>query len=65
MAIRNDHDDYDWAVRRNLRQRPLQRDDDYGRPPPRLGDTLTELAMTIAGFVGVILLVYAVLGAFR
>ena len=65
MAIRNDHDDYDWVFRRNLRQRYLHSDDDYGLPQPRLGDTLIELATTIAGFVGVILLVYAVLGAFR
>jgi hypothetical protein len=64
MAIRNEHDDYDWVSRRNLRQRTLHSDDDYG-PPPRLSDTLIELTTMIAGFVGVILLVYAVLGAFR
>ena len=64
MAVRNDHDDYDWVSRRNLRQRPVHSDDDYG-VAPRLGDTLIELATMIAGFVGVILLVYAVLGAFR
>jgi len=63
MAIRNDHDDYDWAVRRNLRQ-SLHGSEEY-RTPPRLGDTLIELTAMVAGFAGVILVILAVLGAFR
>ena len=63
MAVRNDHDDYDWALRRNLR-RALHGEEDYGAPP-RLGGTLMELALMIGGFVGVILLISAVLGALR
>lgn len=64
MAIRNDHDDYDWVSRRNLRQRGLHGDGDYGSPP-QLSNTLLELAILISGFAGVIMLIYAVLGALR
>ena len=62
MAVRNDHDDYDWVSRRNLRQRGLHGEDDY-RSPPQLGNTVFELAILVSGFAGVILLIYAVLGA--
>lgn len=66
MATRNENDDYDWAMSRDRRRASLHAldEDDYGAPPP-LKATLLELAMTLAGFVGLILVVYAVLGAFR
>lgn len=63
MATRNDHDDYDWVFRRNLRQR-LHGEEEY-TTPPQLGDTLVELALMVAGFAGVIFLITAVLGALR
>jgi hypothetical protein len=61
MAIRHDHDDGDGVLRRHGRH-----SGDVGdRPPPQLGNTLLELTITVAGFAGVVLLVYAVLGAPR
>lgn len=66
MAIRNDDDNYDWAMSRERRFGALHGldENDYGAPPA-LKDTLLELAMTFAGFVGIILIIYACLGAFR
>lgn len=68
MSIRNQHDDYEWAlVKSEKAPRPpshADAGDQYGEPPS-LGETLIELAMTIGGFVGVILMIYAVIGAFR
>jgi hypothetical protein len=63
MAIRNDHDDDDWVSRRNLRHH-LHGEEEYSAPP-QLGDTLFELALMLVGFVGVIFLITAVLGALR
>lgn len=65
MSIRNDNDNYDWAMSRDRRRGPLHSLDEYDDGAPPLKDTLLELAMTVAGFVGIILVVYAVLGAFR
>lgn len=64
MAIHYEHEDYAFALRRDSRRRGSEHDEDHGTPP-RLADTLIELALMAAGFAGVILLVYAVLGAFR
>lgn len=63
MAIRHDDDDYDWVFGRNLRQHSL-RDEDYHVSSPQK-DTLIELALTLGGFVGVILLISAALTALR
>ncbi len=61
MALRHDHDDYDWVSRRH----GLHGSDVDDRPTPQLGNTLLELIITVAGFAGVVLLVYAALGALR
>ena len=61
MAIRNDHDDYGWALppksasgRENRRERH-----DYEELKPDLKDTMRELAMTLGGIVGVFLVLIA------
>lgn len=64
MAVHNEHDDYHWVFSRNLR-RSLHGEEEPYRDPPRLGEALVELSLTLGGFVGVILLISAVLGAFR
>jgi hypothetical protein len=65
MAIRNDDDDYDWVLQRNLRPIPAPRADDEGSTQPVLADTLIKVATAVAGFAGVMLLVGAVVTAFR
>jgi hypothetical protein len=66
MAIRNDPSDYEWATARNLRRGPVHHadDDDCGSMPV-LSDTLMELAVAVAGFAGVVLVIYAVVHALR
>jgi hypothetical protein len=66
MAIRNDHDDYGWAMGRNRRARPDQSRGlhDYGEPAPDFKDTVVELTTTLAGIVGVFLLVMAIVKVF-
>ena len=66
MAFRSDDQDYRWP------QRSTGRDTD-SRHQPRsdsgdslsLSDTLRELGLTVAGFVGVILLITAVVKFLR
>jgi hypothetical protein len=66
MAIRNQDDDYNWVLLRNLRQpRSLSEEDDDSTTTPRLGDRLIEIATVVAGFAGVILLIDAVVIALR
>jgi hypothetical protein len=57
MAFRSDDQDYRWPY---SGQRPEQRDDLARDDVPdslSLYDTLRELAVTVAGFIGVILLI--------
>jgi hypothetical protein len=66
MAIRNDHDDYGWAVPQS-RQRgrdKAKRLHDYDEPVPVFKDTVLELTMTLAGIVGVFLLLIALVKVF-
>ncbi len=60
MAIRNDHDDYGWAMagRRHAATEPKGRHNYYS-PGPDFKDTVTELLLTLVGIVGVIILVIA------
>ena len=65
MAIRQDHDLYDWAQPKRLPLRSPRpgiawhrEDDDTSLPV--LSDTLLELACTVAGFAGAILLIYVI-----
>ena len=65
MAFRSDDQDYGWPPAgqdRDGRQRQASQDRDV---PDSLSlqDTLRELAVTIAGFVGVIVLIIAVVSA--
>ena len=62
MAIRNDHDDYGWAL---PRERPRQTGlHDYDEPTPSLRDTMIELATTLFGIAGVFFLLIALVKAF-
>lgn len=65
MAIRNDASDYEWAAARNLRRTPANDTDDDCGSMPVLSDTLMELAIAVAGFAGVVLVIYAVVNALR
>jgi hypothetical protein len=66
MALRNDRDDYGWAVPPN---RLASRDKklglhDYDQPTPDCKDTVLELVTTFIGIVGVFLLIIALVKAF-
>jgi len=62
MAIRNDHDDYDWALpRERWRRTGLH---DYDEPTPSCRETMIELAATLFGIVGVFLIIIALVKAF-
>lgn len=63
MAIRNDHDDYAWAVARNLRRTTAsdERDDDLPLP---LKEVLAALVALAAGFASIVLMIDALLLAF-
>ena len=63
MALRRDDQDYRWP---RSSERPQPRDEQArGEVADGLSlqDTLRELAVTVAGFVGVIVLVIAAIGA--
>jgi hypothetical protein len=62
MAFRSADQDYRWSQpgHRPDRQPELERGDDAA-DSLSLEDTLRELAVTISGFVGVILLIIAVI----
>jgi hypothetical protein len=66
MAIRNDHDDYGWAVPQNRQggRDKAKRLHDYDEPVPVFKDTVLELAMTLGGIVGVFLLLIALVKVF-
>jgi hypothetical protein len=63
MAIRNDPDDYAWAVARNLR-RVTARNERADDSRPLLKDRLAASAAVAAGFAGVLLMIGALLQAF-
>lgn len=66
MAFRSDDQDYRWSPqdhRRGERQSGAGQDEDASTDSLSLHDTLRELAVTIAGFVGVIVLIVAVVRA--
>lgn len=66
MAIRNQDDDYNWVLLRNLRQPcSLGDEDDGGTTRPKRADKFIDLATLVAGFAGVILLIDAVVIALR
>jgi hypothetical protein len=65
MSIRNENKEYEWALARRHREAADQRQEAQPSELPRLGETVTELGITIAGFVGIILLIYALLDALR
>ncbi len=51
MAIRNEFDDYQFALRPRMNGRAKDSD-------PAMKETLVEVAMTLCGLVGVFLLVF-------
>jgi hypothetical protein len=61
MAIRNDPDDYAWAVARNLRRTS---NDHADRSRSLLKDRLAASVTIVAGFAGVLLMIGALLQAF-
>lgn len=71
MAIRNDHDDYDWATpRRGPPERRPQglhnyHDDHDDLPKPSLQETALELVVTLGGIVGVFFLIITLVKAFH
>jgi hypothetical protein len=64
MAFRSDDQDYRWP-RPGRGQSGASRDQDAPSDPLSLQDTLRELAVTIVGFVGVIVLITVVVTYFR
>ncbi len=68
MAFRSDDQDYRWPSsghRQDDRQGRASHDREASSDSLSLQDTLRELAVTIVGFVGVILLITAVVSAFH
>jgi hypothetical protein len=65
MAFRSDDQDYRWAPPRHGRddQSRASADQDMSLDSLSLQDTLRELAVTVGGFVGVIVLIIAVVSA--
>ena len=67
-AFRSEEQDYRWPLpgqnpaERRKRARP---DEDDAASSLSLSDTLRELAVTIVGFVGVVVLIIAIVSAFR
>ena len=57
MALRNDHDDYGWAM-------PQKRLHDYDQPTPDCTDTILELVTTAAGIIGVFLIIITLVKVF-
>ncbi len=65
MAIRNDPDDYGWALPRNARSKNVRQGlHDYDEPTPDFKETMIELAMTLMGIVGFFFLIIALVKAF-
>ncbi len=67
MAFRSDDQDYRWPPSghgRDDRQRQASQDRDVSESLS-LQETLRELAVTIAGFIGVIVLIIAAVSALR
>jgi hypothetical protein len=65
MAIRNDPDDYGWALPRNARPKTSRQGlHDYDEPTPDFKDTMVELLMTLMGIVGVFFLIIALVKVF-
>ena len=65
MAFRSDDQDYRWPRRGDQPQQRQELARSDAAESLSLPDTLRELAVTIAGFVGVILLIIAAISAFR
>ncbi len=66
MALRNDHDDYGWAMPQNRR---ADRDKRLGlhdndQPTPDCTDTILELVTTAAGIVGVFFIIITLVKVF-
>ena len=68
MAFRSDDQDYRWSSSgrdRDDRHGRVSHNRDTSSDSLSLRDTLQELAVTIVGFAGVILLITALVGAFH
>jgi hypothetical protein len=68
MAFRSDDQDYRWphpGHGRRDQQGQADRDQEASHGSLSLSDTLRELAVTILGFVGVIVLIIAAVSYFR
>jgi hypothetical protein len=68
MAFRSDDQDYRWPSRGrgpDDRHSRASQDRDVSTDSLSLQDTLRELAVTIVGFVGVIVLIIAAVSFFR
>jgi hypothetical protein len=65
MAIRNEADDYDWALPRSARAGRYPKGlHDYDEPTPDFQDTMAELGMTLMGIVGVFFLIIVLVKVF-
>jgi len=65
MAFRSDDQDYRWPRRGDQPQQRQELARSDAAESLSLPDTLRELAVTVAGFVGVILLIIAAVSAFH
>jgi hypothetical protein len=65
MSIRNENENYEWGLARRHQEAADRQEEARPSELPRLGETLSELGVTVAGFVGIVLLIYALLGALR
>jgi hypothetical protein len=68
MAFRSDDQDYRWSSSgrdRDDRQGRVGHNRDTSSDSLSLRDTLQELAVTIVGFIGVIVLITALVSAFH
>lgn len=65
MAFRSDDQDYRWAPPGDHPQRRHEPARSDAADSLSLGDTLRELAVTVVGFVGVILTIIAAVSAFH
>ena len=63
MAFRSDDQDYRWSHRSDPRQQQHELARGDATESLSLRDTLRELALTVAGFVGVIACIIAVVSA--
>ena len=66
MAMRNDTDDYEWALTRKSRSSgdDSRRLHDYAEPAPDAREVTFELMMTLVGIGGVFLLLIALVKVF-